>query len=150
MASVHLVTNPAWTPTIQTASRVFTKYSLANSATVTQSKTPPIHSTSFPAQYSLSVLTHNGTSSVTLKTSLNIQSNNISKHYNPIIYSSENSNSHRWNSPGLKSKRMWNDNIKIDLKVSSGEWRLVSLDCGSGKVGESWEHDKERTGCLTL
>ena len=77
MASVRLVTNPAWTPTIQIASRVFTKYSQANSATATQSKTPPLHSTPLPAQYSPSVLPHDGTRSVMLKAPLNIQNSNI-------------------------------------------------------------------------
>jgi len=106
MASVRLVTNPAWTPTIRIALRVFPKYSQANSATATQSKTPPLHSTSFPAQYSLSVLPHDGTKSVMLKASLNITSNNISKHHNPVIYSSENSKFHRRNSPRLKSRNV--------------------------------------------
>jgi len=95
MASMRLITFPTWTPTIQIALRAFPKYSQANSTTATQSKTPPRHSTSFPVQYSLSVLPTDGTRSVMLKTLLNIPSNNISKHHNPIIYSSENSKSQR-------------------------------------------------------
>jgi hypothetical protein len=104
MASMRLVSFPAWTPTIQIDFACFTQVLPGKFRYSYSSKTPPRPSTSFPVQHSLSVLPADGTSSATLKASINIPNNNTSKHHNPFIYSSENSKSHRRKEPTSKVK----------------------------------------------